>query len=201
MPLCNRVDPFGTICTVPQRGNFMGNRGGRIHDPLTKTLLKRNFASIRWIICQTAFKNRQRTVMGAGYTELFFLDEVTALAAGHRPCAECQRAAYNSFRVCCAIEGKVEVLDEQLHQQRLGPNPHYANLFKSGAPDGLMVAIGDVAFAKRGKDALRWSFDGYAEDVSWEMITTQNLQVLTPPLTITAFQNGYAPVWHPSAAV
>ena len=91
MSLQNRVDPFGDIHANPARGLFMGNRGGKIHDPATKTLLKRKFASRQWIICLTAFKGRKRLLMGNGYTELFFLDDVTALSAGHRPCAELRR--------------------------------------------------------------------------------------------------------------
>ena len=92
MPLQNRVTPFGAIESTPARGTLMGNRGGRMHDAATKTLLRRRWASKHWIICVTRFKQRWRPVMGpSSYTELFFLDEATALAAGHRPCYECQR--------------------------------------------------------------------------------------------------------------
>ena len=83
MPLQNRVTPFGEIIADPARGMFMGNRGGAIHDPATKTLTGRRWASRQWIICVLEFKGRQRELMGKGsYTELFFLDEATALAAG-----------------------------------------------------------------------------------------------------------------------
>ena len=97
MGLQNRVLPTGEIAAQNWRGNFIGNRGGKIHDPATKTLLKRRWASKQWIICVTEFKNRQRDVMGNGYTELFFLDEVSALACGHRPCFECQRERAKEF--------------------------------------------------------------------------------------------------------
>ena len=98
MPLQNRVDPFGAIHAVDARGLFTGNRG-IIHDPATKTLLKRRWTTKAWIICTCEYKGRRREVMGrngpnggACWTELFFLDEVTALAAGHRPCFTCRRS-------------------------------------------------------------------------------------------------------------
>ena len=90
MPLQNRVSPFGELFATPARGLLMGNRGGRIHDD-KRQLASRRWASRQWICCVLDFKNRQRKVFGAGYSELFFLDEVTALAAGHRPCFECRR--------------------------------------------------------------------------------------------------------------
>jgi len=103
MPLQNRVDPFGAIHAVPERGLFMGNRG-IIHDPETKTLLRKRWTLPAWIICVCKFRNVRREPMGrnrpegkAGWTELFFLDEVTALAAGHRPCFFCRRERATDF--------------------------------------------------------------------------------------------------------
>ena len=96
MPLQNRVDPFGELFAAPARGLFMGNRGGRIHTD-DKRLTKRRWASRQWICCVLHFKGRQRDVWGRYYTELFFLDEVTALAAGHRPCFECRRKDAEAF--------------------------------------------------------------------------------------------------------
>ena len=96
MPLQNRVDPFGELFAAPARGLFMGNRGGRIHTDDRK-LTKRRWASRQWICCVLDFKSRQRDVWGRYYTELFFLDEVTALAAGHRPCFECRRKDAEAF--------------------------------------------------------------------------------------------------------
>ena len=103
MPLQNRVDPFGEIHAVDARGMFTGNRGV-IHDPDTKTLLKRRWTTKAWIICSCELQGPQADVMGrnarsggAGWTELFFLDEVTALAAGHRPCFACRREAAKAF--------------------------------------------------------------------------------------------------------
>ena len=96
-PLQNRVDPFGELQAVDARGSLMGNRGGRIHRE-DKTLSARRWASRRWIACVCEFKGRHREVFGAGYTELFFFDEPTALAAGHRPCFECRRPEAEAFR-------------------------------------------------------------------------------------------------------
>src|SRR5271165_1152863 len=96
MPRQNRVTPFGEIVAVPERGTFMGNRGN-LHN--AEGHIKRTWQVKRWLVCLLEFKGRKRTVMRPGfYTELFFLDEATALAAGHRPCAECRRERYNDFR-------------------------------------------------------------------------------------------------------
>src|ERR1700690_2823153 len=97
MPLQNRVDPFANLFATPARGLLMGNRGGRIHND-DKTLTSRRWASRQWICCVLDFRGRQRDVWGRFYTELFFLDEPTALAAGHRPCFECRRADALRFR-------------------------------------------------------------------------------------------------------
>src|SRR5579863_10770447 len=97
MTLQNRVDPFGNLNAVAARGTMFGNRGGRFHTD-SKTLTARRWASRQWICCLLDFKGRQRDVWGRFYTELFFLDEVTAFAAGHRPCFECRRQDALRFR-------------------------------------------------------------------------------------------------------
>ena len=98
MPLQNRVTPSGDIIADPQRGLFTGNRG-IIHDPATKTLLRRRWSTPAWLTCLCEFRGWRRKVMGGrSWTELFFLDEATALAAGHRPCFYCRRADANAFR-------------------------------------------------------------------------------------------------------
>ena len=96
MALQNRVDPFGELIATPARGMFFGNRGGRFHRD-DRTLGRRRWASRQWICCVLQFKNRRHDVWGQGFTDLFFLDEVTALAAGHRPCFECRRADAKEF--------------------------------------------------------------------------------------------------------
>lgn len=139
MPLQNRVDPFGEVHAVAARGMFTGNRGV-IHDPATKTLLTRRWTTKAWIICDCAFRGRRREVMGrnapsgnAGWTELFFLDEVTALAAGHRPCFYCRRERAVEFARCFAAgQGRDRIsapeMDVVLHLERWasrvsGPRP------------------------------------------------------------------------------
>src|SRR5262245_9487062 len=100
MPLQNRVTPFGDLVAVEARGLLMGNRG-RLHDGHRRIV--RFAQGRRWIACLTSFRGRRRTVMSAdSYTELFFLDEAVALAAGHRPCAECRRDDYQRFQAAWA---------------------------------------------------------------------------------------------------
>src|SRR6185295_16764435 len=96
MPLQNRVSPFGELVVSHARGTLMGNRGGRLHDD-KRRLTRRRWVSRQWICCVLEFKGRRRNVWGRYYTELFFLDEVTALAAGHRPCFECRRKDAERF--------------------------------------------------------------------------------------------------------
>ncbi|HLW90790.1 MAG TPA: hypothetical protein VKS78_05750, partial [Roseiarcus sp.] len=118
-PLQNRVDPFGELVAMAARGALMGNRGGKFHRP-DKTLGRRRWASRQWICCVCSFKGRRRDVWGAGYTELFFLDESTALAAGHRPCFECRRAEAEAFRAAFDERGWISApaMDEILHAER-----------------------------------------------------------------------------------
>lgn len=205
MPLQNRVTPRGVIERNRARGTLMGNRGGRIHDSATQTLLRRRWASKHWIICVTEFKNRWRPVMGSSsYTELFFLDEVTALAAGHRPCYECQRrralefaAAFVSAHGCAQIYAGD--IDDVLHGQRLasgGPTRDLPVDAASALPDGAMVADGDASFAVRGGRLLPWSHAGYGAPVSF---ADRPLVLLTPPATLAAIRAGFAPRFHQSA--
>src|SRR6478672_1151716 len=124
MPLQNRVDPFGELCATPTRGLFFGNRGGRTHTD-DRTLTRRRWASRQWICCVLKFKKRQRDVWGRYYTELFFLDEVTALAVGHRPCFECRRKDAEDFaerwREAFKMRARPRApeMDERLHAERL----------------------------------------------------------------------------------
>jgi hypothetical protein len=206
MPLQNRVDPFGHIHAAPERGTMMGNRGGRIHDPATKTL-NRRFASRRWIACVCEFRGRQRDLMGNSYTELFFLDEVTAFAAGHRPCAECRRADFNRFmdhwRDAFQISGKISVdaVDEVLHRERCvsGSEWEYTNAKTVTVyPDGVDICTDQSVYALRGGKALQWSFSGYGEPVAVSTLKGL-LRLLTPPSIVKVFQSGYSPGWHSSA--
>lgn len=212
MPLQNRVDPFGRIEAVEARGLFTGNRGV-IHDPDTRTLLRRRWTTRAWIVCECAFRGRRRQVMGrnarsggAGWTELFFLDEVTALAAGHRPCFFCRRAAAVGFVTCFARSAglsapPVAELDARLHRQRRAagaPAEHIARGDLALLPDGAMVAAGQDAFALLGGRALAWSHRGYA--AAWPLDRLPaGLTLLTPRTTIDVLRENYRPVWHGSA--
>src|SRR3954454_7212841 len=124
MPLQNRVTPLGDIVATPHRGMFTGNRG-IIHDPATKTLLNRRWAAKAWIICVCEFRGRRRDVMGTrSWTELFFLDEATARAAGHRPCFYCRRGDAKRFRAAGergngVAHAAAPEIDAVLHRERL----------------------------------------------------------------------------------
>lgn len=212
-PLQNRCDPFGQLHAVAARGLFMGNRGGRFHSK-DRTLGKRRFVSRRWICCVCDFKGRQRTVWGDSYTELFFLDEVTALAAGHRPCFECRRADANDFASRFPADDTqppgADMMDAILHRQRLpalqGVHQHAAI---GSLPVGAMFAVGGKPYAVGQRGVLEWTFDGYlATDKrsDWQAGSHANLHpemeadVLTPACIVTVLRNGYQPRWHKSAA-
>ena len=214
MPLQNRVDPFGVIHAVPQRGLFTGNRG-IIHDPGTKTLLRKRWALQAWIICECVFRDVRREPMGrnrkgrsgepdkAGWTELFFLDEVTALAAGHRPCFYCRRERASDFLArfgaAFGIEApRAPMLDKRLHRERLasGGMPRVVAAEELAAlPDGVMVAAGSRVYALRGGAALPWSFAGYGKPVGFASLGPM-LKLLTPATTLAVLRRGYDPVWH-----
>src|ERR1700733_13647396 len=124
MPLQNRVDPFGKLIRTPARGAMMGNRGGVLHN--SEREIVRPYKSRRWITCLLEFKGRHRIVMSERrYTELFFLDEATAFAAGHRPCAECRRERFNAFKEawrCSRGQAALPYADEmdlELHRARI----------------------------------------------------------------------------------
>ena len=204
MPLQNRVDPWGEIVADPARGMFFGNRGGRIHEA-GQRLTKRRWASRAWICCVLEFKNRQRQLMSPNsYTELFFLDEVTALAAGHRPCFECRRADALAFFKAYAEAAHLDQrpsapeFDRVLHGHRLdGKAKRLVSRPVDDLPSGTMVEWRDAAWAVYGHYLLRWSFGGYVE--RHKRPSGQKLQVITPHPMVEALRLGYNPVFHPSA--
>jgi hypothetical protein len=213
LALQNRVNPFGEIHAVPERGLFAGNRGV-IHDPESRTLLDRRWTTRAWIICRCEFRGRRRDVMGrnapsggAGWTELFFLDEVTALAAGHRPCFFCRREAAKDFigRFADAFRiaaPKATELDARLHEERLASGGELLEIDWRDVeklPDGAMVFQGETAYAVRRKHLLRWSFGGYSEPRKPIALASDDIWLLTPPTTLMVLRAGYRPVWHPSA--
>ncbi|PZA12930.1 hypothetical protein DNX69_05485 [Rhodopseudomonas palustris] len=221
MPLQNRVTPFGEIVAVASRGMFTGNRG-IIHDPATRTLLNRRWSSHAWITCACEFRGRRRDVMATrSWTELFFLDEATALAAGHRPCYYCRRADANRFGAAWARGNGLEQItakeiDTTLHRERLDGRAkrlHALPCAVDELPDGAMVA-GEQSDDAGGRNdtctrtaylvtqgsLLRWSFEGY-QPVGAAVIEglQDRLFLLTPPSTLRALEAGYQPALHPTA--
>lgn len=210
MSLQNRVDPAGTVVCDPARGLVMGNRGGQIHDPAIRRLLpKRRWASKAWICCVTRFRERKRAVMGPGYTHLFFLDEVTALSAGHRPCYECRRADALRFAVAWQAAYALETrprageMDARLHADRYAVTHTSERRDIAGLPDGTVVSDpsegGPVFWAVRGKRLLRWSHAGYCE--SRKRPPTGVFEIITPKAMIAVLGEGFRPIWHPSSEI
>jgi hypothetical protein len=204
MPLQNRVTPFGDIVAIAQRGLFTGNRG-IIHDPATKTLLKKRWASKAWLICVCEYKGKRREVMGGrSWTELFFLDEAVALAAGHRPCFFCRRRSAEAFRAAWpkARGGKVPFaaeIDAVLHEERLDRGRKRLHALPgdvSELPDGAVIAAAGEAYTIARGRVFRWSPQGY--DAVPEIPRPDGL--LTPPSTLLAIRAGYRPVLHPAIA-
>ncbi len=203
MPLQNRVSPTGDIIAAPHRGLFTGNRG-IIHDPATRTLLKKRWSSPAWITCLCEFRGWRRPVMGRrSWTELFFLDEATAFAAGHRPCFFCRRNDANRFRAAWE-EGngvkniRAREIDAVLHGERLERGRkrlHPLPTPVTDLPDGAMVQRGEESFLIVQGRALRWSMAGYQKADS----EVSDAMLLTPPSTLRALSAGYRPVLHPSA--
>jgi hypothetical protein len=194
-PLQNRVDPFGQLVATSARGMLLGNRGGKFHRD-DRTLSRRRWASKQWIACVCEFKQRRRVVWGAGYTQLFFLDEVTALAAGHRPCFECRRAEAEAFRACfgCDRRHSAPEMDVILHQERLtAAGKRVSELSFAQLPDGVMVAHAGRAYAVFGDALLPWSFEGY--EAPRKRPREGAAQVLTPPAIVEVLAAGYRPRW------
>lgn len=209
MPRQNRVTPFGEIIATPERGTLLGNRGV-LHDDAGH--IKRPWQGKRWIACLLEFRGRQRQVMAPErYTELFFLDEATALAAGHRPCAECRRQRYNAFRQAwrSARAGSrgsalptADAMDRRLHAERVSPDGS-KRLWRAdlgGLPNGVFVRRADWgadAFLVWDGGLLAWAAGGYTgrrgRPAGGEVL------VLTPRSALGALRAGYVPEIHPSA--
>ncbi len=202
MPLQNRVDPFGNLFAAPARGILFGNRGGKFHRD-DRTLGQRRWASRQWICCVLKFKNRQREVWGRYYTELFFLDEVTAFAAGHRPCFECRRKEAQAFAALFSGKKKrasAPAMDEMLHAERLDGKAKRAHRRKLDTlPDGAMIVRAGEAFAVRSRKLLLWTPSGYGTPVARPR--GGDVDVLTPPSIVAILAAGYTPLWHPSAEI
>jgi hypothetical protein len=197
MPLQNRVTPFGDLTISPARGLLMGNRGGRLHTA-QRRLGTRRWASKQWICCRLEFNNRHRSVWGSGYSELFFLDEVTALAAGHRPCFECRRSDAQAFAAAFPGAPRGPAMDAVLHAERLAGRAkrrHRRSL--DALPDGAMIAQDGRPFAIKSNSLLPWTPSGYGPGMPRRRGI--DADVLTPPSIVAALQAGYTPLWHPTA--
>lgn len=201
MPRQNRVTPFSTLVADPARGLLTGNRGC-LHDADGRIV--RPFRGHLWIACLTAFRGRRRALMQPGrYTELFFLDEAVAMAAGHRPCAECRRADYLAFRRAWAAAGldpapRAPDIDRILHRARLdsrAPRRHRAET--GDLPDGTFVlGAGGAALMLAGDAARPYAPSGYGAALPRPR---GPVTVLTPAPFVAVLAAGYRPLLHPSA--
>ena len=204
MPLQNRVNPYGDVFRTQARGSMMGNRGGVLHNDQYEIV--RDFKSRRWITCLLEFKNRHRVVMSPRrYTELFFLDEAVALAAGHRPCAECRREQFNAFRDAWRKRSGVDHLpmavemDVELHTTRIGvqrPKVTYEATLDS-LPDGTFVRVDKNAYLLFEGALLLWSPEGYVRREAYPQ--DEIVAVLTPKPIVECFRHGYKASVHESA--
>jgi hypothetical protein len=193
MPFRNRVTPFGELIATPQRGLVYGNRG-RLHDE--QGVIRRQWQVKRWISCRLEFRGRYRAggpMAPNRYTGLFFLDEATALAAGHRPCAECRNADYRSFLALTEASNANE-LDERLHSER--GRLHEAEL--NELPDGAFVTLEEQPWLVLGSELLRWTPGGYSER---RPRFGGQAGVVTPPTSLGVLASGWSgclPLVHPS---
>jgi hypothetical protein len=212
LPYQNRVSPRGEIVATPARGTLMGNRGC-LHDNHDYPL--RQYQVRRWLICVLDFKGRTRKPMPPShYTSLFFLDEATALAAGHRPCAECQRARFTDFRRHWAAANPdlaggpapfVDTIDAALHRERISDHRYQRDKVKltytealDVLPDGVFVVLeaNGTPYLVLGDALYPWSFGGYSQPVARP---TTTVRILTPRSTVRALAHGYLPDVHPTA--
>ncbi|HEY2435565.1 MAG TPA: hypothetical protein VGH93_00175 [Solirubrobacteraceae bacterium] len=209
MALQNRVTPLGDLIATAERGLLYGNRGC-LHDEAG--LIRRRYSGKRWIACRLRFRGRRRSpLMQPGrYTELFFLDEATAMAAGHRPCAECRREDYNRFVSIWRERGLgpsgaddpvgADAIDARLHAERVDPVTRGHRLHErslDSLPDGAFVLRDDVPWLVLRDRLLRWSAGGYREAVPRHR---QPALVITPPSLVEVLSSGWRAILHPSAA-
>ena len=206
MPRRNRVTPLGDIVAHPARGLVFGNRGC-LHDDDGR--IRRRHAGRRWIACRLSFKDRRRELMAPGrYTELFFLDDATALAAGHRPCAECRREDYEALRRRRGRQGRRA--GRARRRSTTGCTPSGSPTPGRSAsttprsttlPDGAFVLRDDAPWLVRGDELLRWTPAGYAGAVGRP--AGVRTVVVTPPSLVAVLERGWRPaavaLLHPSA--
>jgi hypothetical protein len=207
MPLQNRVTPLGELIADPARGLVYGNRGC-LHDDQGR--IRPRFAVRRWIACRLEFRGWHRAplMQPDRFTELFFLDEATAFAAGHRPCALCRRADYERFgklwRDIHPGQIGADAIDTQLHRERYDAETrvqrhHQAHL--DDLPDGAFVLVDGNPRLVRGSRLLRWTPSGYVDP--WPRSAKARAAVITPPSLLAVLRSSWesvVPLLHPSAS-
>jgi hypothetical protein len=193
-PARNRVSPLGEIIAVSGRGAWMGNRG-RLHRGRGTRDVVRNHQHKTWITCASSFRDRRVPQWEPNsYTPLFFLDEAVALAAGHRPCAECRRKAYNAYRTLWSETHSGAIpyakdMDAQLHRERTGPAEHPASW--DGLPDGVFVATASGPAVVVGDHLAIWD---QHDNIYREKLPRPKAgvaKVLTPPSSVEILRAGY----------
>jgi hypothetical protein len=207
VPRPNRVTPTGEIIAAAARGTLMGNRG-ILHDARQRLGAAR-WRHPHWICCRLVFKGRRREIMTPGhYTELFFLDEATALAAGHRPCHECRRDDLRRFQTAWrrafeTADISASAIDRVLHKARVDPRTRRQIRFEAALdelPDGTFVALPDdpsTPLLILGERLLPWHPFGYRPPRPRP--ATARCLVLTPRPTVAVLRAGYRPALHPTA--
>ena len=198
--LQNRVDPFGNLIKTPARGAWMGNRG-ILHNDQQQVL--RSFKLKAWITCKLEFNGRKRQVMAPNrYTELFFLDEATSFAAGHRPCFECRREDYRKFKSLWLIgnpgyhfdeKTSIKKIDGILHKERMRRDRSKVTYKEkiNSIPDGTFILINEKAFLVFNKQIYLWSPFGY--DKGMTLPNEKEFTVITPTSIVNTFRAGYTP--------
>jgi hypothetical protein len=186
----NQVTPFGELVAHPARAALVFGNRGCLHDEHGE--IRRHHVGRRWIACRMKFKGRRRSpLMQPGrYTELFFLDDATALAAGHRPCAECRREDFRTF----AAGERVDPIDRRLHRERLA-GPHREPFDE--LPDGVFVLLGDEPWVVQRDQVLQWAPSGYAAAAPRPH---GDATVVTPRSTVEVLRSGWTsslPLIHP----
>jgi hypothetical protein len=206
VPLQNRVTPFSQLVADPARGLLYGNRGC-LHDGAGR--IRRAYGTRRWIACQLTFRGWERgpKLQPGKFTELFFLDEVTAFAAGHRPCALCRRADYarlgEIWRELHPGQVGADAIDLRLHGERIAPGTRAQARHEAAIddlPDGAFVLDGGAAWLVRGAQLLRWTPAGYTERVARPRNATAT--VITPPSLVAVLRADWrplVPLVHPSS--
>jgi hypothetical protein len=201
MPRQNRVTPLGELIADPARGLVYGNRGC-LHDEHGR--IRRRYAVKRWIACRLQFRGWHRTpLMQPGrFTELFFLDEATALAAGHRPCALCRREDYvqltTVWRALHPTEVGADAIDARLHAERLSPRPVVP---LDDLPTGAFVLLDGDPRLVCDYALLRWTPAGYDDPLPRRV--GQRAPLVTPPSLVALLRTArrpLVPLLHPSAA-